>query len=521
MNRWVGWFLVFITGLALVLRVWDLGQRPMHTDESVHAIKFKSLWENGVYKYDPNEYHGPSLYYATLPAAWLHSLTSAAILSENTLRLIPALFGAALVLTLLLATSGQGRWPTVWAALFTALSPAMVFYSRYYIHEMLLVFFTWLLIAALWAYHKEGTLDCMLLAGLGLGLMVATKETFVFNLAALGIGAAMTWTMERFDKGAFPSIPRQWRISHVLAGALLAATVSLVLFSSFFTNPAGPLDSLRTYLPWFSRAGGNSPHIHPWHYYLGLMTYTHRPQGPIWSEALILILGLIGLLAGLLKKGLGTADYRWVRWIGFYTLILTALYSLIAYKTPWCLLGFWHGWILLAGVGASAVIGLFRPKSWKVFASLALLAATAQLAGQACRASFSYAADPRNPFVYAHTLPDVKELARKVQNIVGSCPQPDKVLVKVIANQGDYWPLPWYFRTLNNVGWYPVPTEPLDADIYVISPNVSSSLEKKIGATHMFGGFFGHRPAVFLQLVVRREIWENYLKNKPKSSDDD
>jgi predicted membrane-bound mannosyltransferase len=41
--------------------------RPVHTDEAVHSIKFKGLWEDGKYRYDPDEYHGPTLYYATLP----------------------------------------------------------------------------------------------------------------------------------------------------------------------------------------------------------------------------------------------------------------------------------------------------------------------------------------------------------------------------------------------------------------------------------------------------------------------
>ena len=52
--------------VALALRCPLLDQRPMHNDEAVNAVKFGQLWEGGVYRYDPNEYHGPSLFYATL-----------------------------------------------------------------------------------------------------------------------------------------------------------------------------------------------------------------------------------------------------------------------------------------------------------------------------------------------------------------------------------------------------------------------------------------------------------------------
>ena len=131
-----------LAGVALVLWSLSLDQRPMHNDEAVNGIKFGQLWEHGGYKYDPNEHHGPSLYYATLA---LSRLTGAPKdfdqFSESRLRFTTVLFGVGLILLLPLVADGLGRKATVWAALFTAVSPAMVFYSRYYIHEVLLVFF--------------------------------------------------------------------------------------------------------------------------------------------------------------------------------------------------------------------------------------------------------------------------------------------------------------------------------------------------------------------------------------------
>src|SRR5450759_3560200 len=78
---------------ALALRLPQLDRRPMHTDESVQALKFKELWEKGEYRYDPNEFHGPSLNYATLPFVWLGPARNFAELSESNLRLVPVVFG--------------------------------------------------------------------------------------------------------------------------------------------------------------------------------------------------------------------------------------------------------------------------------------------------------------------------------------------------------------------------------------------------------------------------------------------
>ena len=189
--------LVLIAGLALALWPLCLDERPMHNDEAVNGIKFGQLWEHGGYKYDPNEHHGPSLYYATLA---LNRLTGAptdfARFTESRLRLTTVVFGVGLILLLLLISNGLGRTATFWAALFTAVSPAVVFYSRYYIHEVLLVFFTFLAMAAGWRYWRSRRLGWALLVGAGVGLMHATKETFVITLAAaaMALGLNRLWT---------------------------------------------------------------------------------------------------------------------------------------------------------------------------------------------------------------------------------------------------------------------------------------------------------------------------------------
>ena len=86
---------VVVAGAAL--RLVDLGNRPMHCDEAVHAVKFGRLLEHDDYVYDPREYHGPSLNYLTLPIARLVSAEALTEITEVHLRLVPALFGIVLV----------------------------------------------------------------------------------------------------------------------------------------------------------------------------------------------------------------------------------------------------------------------------------------------------------------------------------------------------------------------------------------------------------------------------------------
>src|SRR5436190_5166878 len=152
MNRRSALAVLLAIAGALALRVPNLDTRPLHNDEAVNAVKVSELWQQGRYAYDPDEFHGPTLHYATLPFLWLSGARNAEELADSTLRLAPVVSGVGLILLLLFLADGLGRPAVAWAAIFIAVSPAMVFYSRYFIHEMLLVFFTALTIGAGWRY---------------------------------------------------------------------------------------------------------------------------------------------------------------------------------------------------------------------------------------------------------------------------------------------------------------------------------------------------------------------------------
>src|SRR5438105_14339459 len=135
MNRGSALAVLLALAGALALRVPKLDTRPLHNDEAVNAVKVSELWQKGRYAYDPDEYHGPTLHYATLPFLWLSGAKHPDDVDDATLRLAPIVFGLGLILLLLLTVDALGWRATASAACFIAVSPAMVFYSRYFIHE--------------------------------------------------------------------------------------------------------------------------------------------------------------------------------------------------------------------------------------------------------------------------------------------------------------------------------------------------------------------------------------------------
>ncbi|MBM4087295.1 MAG: TIGR03663 family protein, partial [Planctomycetes bacterium] len=438
-SRIWGVLVLAITAGALAFRLPGLAERPMHCDEAVQAIKTGILAETGDYRYNPQEYHGPSLYYLSLPSVWLAG-GKLATATETTFRIVPVLFGVGLIVLVLLVGDGLGRPAAACAAALTAISPAMVFYSRYYIQEMLLVFFTFAAIATGWRYARTERLAWALLTGAALALMHATKETCIIAFGSILAAVFLTELWKEWRHGVKLGVRQIVNVRHVIAVAAAGGIISILLFSSFLAEPFGPLDSIRAYVHYLNRVGEQSRHVHPWPYYLKMLLYTKHAPGPWWSEGLIVALALVGMAAAMLRKEASSL----ASFLACYTLLMAITYSIIPYKTPWCMLSFLHGLILLAGIGAAEIVRILPNIPAKTVACVLLLAGGCNLAGQAYRANFVFHSDNRNPYVYAHPVTDVLNLVERVEALARIHPDGHDMLIKVIAPDSDYWPLPWY-----------------------------------------------------------------------------
>jgi len=491
---------------ALALRLARLDVRPMHHDEANQAIKFGALLERGEYRYDAHDHHGPTLYYLTLAAAALRGQASLASLDERTLRGVPAAFGAATILLLPLASAGIGRTAVVASAWLLALSPAMVFYSRMFIQESLFACFTIAFVIAVGRVATGGGLVWSTVAGVAAGLAFATKETSVIVLsAALAACAIAWWTIGKSELGS----RKAEQTSAVLVAVSAAAVVAALFFSSFLTAPEDVFAPFRAAGTYLDRGVAPADHAHPWHYYLGLLAYSSS-GGLRWTEGLVLGLAIIGALWGPDRSHPERAF--WARYLTCNVAIAAGIFSVIPYKTPWNLLPFYVGAIVLAGVGFSRLVHAVASRVWRSALTAALVIAAGHLGWQAWRASVTYASDPRNPYVYAQTVPDAVRMATRIRTLAAAHPDGPRMLVSVIASPHEQWPLPWYLRDMPHVGYWTAPADALalQPPVVVASMDHAAVVDGVLGDRYV-SEFFGLRPDVLLTLYIERKLWDRFL----------
>lgn len=473
------WLLLLAIILAGALRLPELSTRPMHTDESTQAIKFRHL-EEGSYRYDPVEHHGPTLLFSTFPSAWLNGRESFGELTESDLRMVPVFYGLLLVMLLPMLRHAMGWMAVAWAALFLACSPINVFYSRYYIMEVLLMFFSFTAIMAGWRFYRSRHPFWLWMCSISFGLMHATKETFIIHLIGMAGAVAFVWALQKFS-GAFMLLPRnrpeKLGKSHWIVFLGLAAFTSAFCFSVGFKHLDGITDSIATYKNYMGGRTTDHGHVKPWYYYLQLLTFNRggsfwkgddNSGSFIWSEALVIILAIVGMLRAFVAGESSLWNRGVMMFLAVYAFLTFGAYSFVGYKTPWCILSTYLALILMAGFGAAGLIQSLLLPGAKWFLGSLLLVGVAHLGLQSYRCSFKdrkenhswlrsrdFHSRAQNPYAYGFTpSPMINDIVRKVEFYAASHPSGKNIRVEILSPNGA-WPLPWYFRNFPNVAYLP------------------------------------------------------------------
>jgi uncharacterized protein (TIGR03663 family) len=178
--RWEFGVYLALFVVALGMRIYDLGGRAVHHDESLHGYFSWLLFNGSGYSHDPLM-HGPFLFHITAGSFFLFGD------NEFSLRLAPALFGAVLILTPLLLRKRLGNVSALLITGMLAFSPSLLYFSRFARNDIFVAVWTIVLVAMVWRYMDDRRPRYIYFTAALVALGFATKETQYIIVALVAI----------------------------------------------------------------------------------------------------------------------------------------------------------------------------------------------------------------------------------------------------------------------------------------------------------------------------------------------
>ncbi len=405
--------------VALGLRLYDLGDRPFHHDESQDAYFSWTFLENGGYEYNPL-LHGPLRFYLT--AAIFKVLGD----SDFTARLAPVLMGLLMVPLPYLLRAQLGRVGAFAAAVMLAFGPSYLYFSRFAREDIYFAAVTFALVVVAFRFLDRPKRHQPALIGALLAASFAIKETtFITGFVAFTffvLVLASPWRRKLIDPIRAVGL-EAW-------GWALAAFLGVytLLFTTFLTNPDG-VRGLYTGLDyWLGQhevgRGGEA-----WSFYLVVLFGVEWPA---------LLLGAVGAVYSLWRPTLLRLFLIW----GFVLSLI--IYSWAGEKFAWLVLHPLLPLLLLAGIGVQ-VIWNARRHWYGRLSAIVVVACFAYSFYASYLVNAVHRADPRELLVSTQSSEDVKRVADQV---VARAERDPDTKITVDSSEGATFPWAWYFRDL-------------------------------------------------------------------------
>jgi uncharacterized protein (TIGR03663 family) len=429
---------VVIGALAFATRFWNLADRPLHHDESIHAHQSYTLMKDGSWRYDP-AYHGPFLYYANALVYRLLGVTN------TTARLLPAIFGVLLIAAAIPLSRWIGQQAAFAYAVLVLISPHLTYFSRFIREDLYSLVFTLGTILAFQMFLETDRAKWLTLAAVSFALAGITKENaymtgvlfLLYAPFALLLRAAEVKKGEGVraaTEGLSASI--RWMLARalpLLTAALVFLAIWALAYSAFGRYPGDWLAIPKAVKYWMGQHS------------------IARIPGPYWYYApqLLYYETAIVFAALFAFRRPERRNSPFLRFVLYWALGSILLYAWAREKVPWLTV---HPLLPITILAAAGVGDLWRDRQEKkprlalaVFVVLAMVNTTGMLL-----ASFRYGAhdlerEPRHAEIIAY-VQTTRDLIRALAPLeLAKTKVPPGQAVVTVAGEAS-WPLTWYLR---------------------------------------------------------------------------
>lgn len=208
---WIPFWGVILLGA--ILRFWGLGDKPLHHDESLHAYYSLQLLNNmahwtwcinpppqgySCYAYTPL-LHGPFQFHFIALVYKISQLVGAPDNGVNTttVRILAATLGTGIVALPFFLRDYLGKVGAWLACFLLAVSPGMVYFSRFAREDIYMAFFTLLTVVGVARYLHTRKMRWLIIAAAGFAFSYATKEATFLTVLVFGsfLGALIAWEL--------------------------------------------------------------------------------------------------------------------------------------------------------------------------------------------------------------------------------------------------------------------------------------------------------------------------------------
>jgi uncharacterized protein (TIGR03663 family) len=452
---WTPWIIV---GLGAFLRFFLLGIKPPHFDEGINGWFVDQMVKSGFYKYDPTNYHGPLHFYILL---LFQTLLGRNLWAIRLPVVLASIFSIHLTMKF---EPFVGRNVSRLAALAMAVSPGFVFYGRYSIHEVWLLLFSMLFVLGLLGLWQRGTVNYLWCAGMGLAGMILTKETYIIHVGCAVIAAFVTWISHKITRVPDSKRVRQsWNYFDMIMVVGTGIAVIILFYSGCFMNWPGVAGLYKTFEAWFKTGSQGAGHEKPFYYWLMLIA---RYEHPV----------VIGLLLCVFCQFFKHIGLRYLAIYGFGTLLA---YTIVKYKTPWCIISI--VWPLLFVFGGLLVL---VPAYFRRNATIVTSFVLAISLGLAVSLNYFRCTTQTEPYVYVQTYNDVWKLTKPLLRLAKANPTYYQLVGHLIRTST--YPLPWMLGDFTKVGYYEHNNMPanLDGDFLLVQEDKIAEVEAKLQDTY-------------------------------------
>jgi uncharacterized protein (TIGR03663 family) len=477
-------FPALILLLGALIRVAFLDIKPPHFDEGINGWFCDQMAKNGYYAYDPTNYHGPFHFYVLFVSLKLFGRNLWALRLPVVLASLLAMFWIFLFRPFL------SRTVCYLAALGMAISPGFIFYNRYSIHESWLVLF---LIVTFWGILGISTCrEPKYFWGFILGVtgMILTKETYIIHLTAFAAAGLLVSILNKL----LPSDPGLHRASgrlpfrHIIGATLLGVTLIVFFYSGNFLYWRGLAGLYQTFLPWTKTAIDAAGH--------GKSEFDLVPLVPPFL-AHVPVLGAFGnfklnwywirllldyewfALAGLVFSfRFFAGGHPALRFLAFYGLGVLLIYSIVPYKTPWCIISIAWPFLFLG----AALLEFIAKRLNRVVAVIAALPLFAHAAWKSYDLNFVKFDHAKERYVYVQTFREYRTFVDPILEKGAKDPE-SKIKLKGLVLLSSYFPIPWVLGDFPKIDYYSTESAwppNLDADFIVVDGQKADKLEKSL-----------------------------------------